>query len=213
MRDLEFWDTIQGIGDLYIENELVVATETVLFVCKDESEQRWIFMTYNSYDGIYVFAKVRTETLLKMLKDEITMEETFREAEFINETYIDDEDELCYRQERSDRFDEHRLPDKGANYGIHSKYICDYIKKLEFEANIMFIDYDYSPKHDLTIKIERFKVTDYNFMMLEYCNTMFGFVNESKRSVEKFEINDSIYCSNQNNICVSENEEFDNMAA
>ena len=32
----EYWDEIRGIGKLYVEEELVVGIEPVLFVCIDD---------------------------------------------------------------------------------------------------------------------------------------------------------------------------------
>ena len=60
MKKLNFWNEISGIGKLYIEKELVVGVELVLFVCTvdENTDQRYLIMTYDSYEGIYVMRKI-----------------------------------------------------------------------------------------------------------------------------------------------------------
>ncbi len=153
----EYWDDITGIGTMYMEMELVVGLETVLFVCEN-NEKRWLFMTYDSADGDYVFCPIENETLLHMLKNEITMEEAYRSAEFIGETFIDDEDKLCYRKYDASEFCGERLPDKGAFYEIQSDYIMNYINKLQKQRNVEYtvLDYEYSDFLDeIQVKVKK----------------------------------------------------------
>lgn len=130
---MEEWYTIKGIGKLHIERELVNGSEPepLFFVCIDEAGQRYIFMAYDFYECVYVFAKTDVDTLLSMFRQEITMEEILRKSETIHETYIDENDELCYRTYASESFDEHRLPDKGAYYNICTLYVNKYIEELK----------------------------------------------------------------------------------
>ena len=51
----EYWDEIRGIGKLYVEEDLVVGIESVLFVCIDDKNNRYLVMTYDSYNGIYIY--------------------------------------------------------------------------------------------------------------------------------------------------------------
>ena len=132
-EDMEEWYTIKGIGKLYIERELVNGSEPepLFFVCIDEVDQRWIFMAYDFYEYVYIFAKTDVNSLLSMFRQEITMEEILRKSESIHETYIDENDELCYRTYASESFDERRLPDKGAYYNICTPYVRKYVDQLE----------------------------------------------------------------------------------
>ncbi|MDE6846218.1 MAG: hypothetical protein K2J99_10705, partial [Lachnospiraceae bacterium] len=82
---------------MYLENELVVGVETVLFVCIND-EGRWLFMTYDSGEGDYVFCKIEESTLLQMLNNEITMEEAYRKSGYIGETFIDEEDRMRFNR-------------------------------------------------------------------------------------------------------------------
>lgn len=92
MKKLNFWNEISGIGKLYIEKELVVGVEPVLFVCTvdENTDQRYLIMTYDSYEGIYVMRKIDKDALLDMLENRCTMEEKFRLGKEIYKTYFDD---------------------------------------------------------------------------------------------------------------------------
>lgn len=140
MSNLEYWDDIEGLGAFELEMELVVSTEPVLFVCKNNGE-RYLFMTYNSYDGIYVFCKTTTDDLIRMLTDEITMEKIFRQADYIYQTSVDDSGMIQYEKFQAMQFSAHRLPKVGAYYKIHSAYIQNYIKELRQENNY-YVKYD-----------------------------------------------------------------------
>ena len=142
MSRLEYWDEIKGFGTFQLEMELVVSTEPVLFVCiKDED--RYLFMTYDSYDGAYVFCKISTEDLLRMLQNEITMENAFRMADCIYQTYVDEDNSMNYFCYESASFDGSKLPKVGAYYRINSNYIKKYINELEQES-LNYLEYDYS---------------------------------------------------------------------
>lgn len=80
MKELEFWNEIEGIGDLNIEMELLVGLEPVLFVCvlDDNPREKYLVMTYNSAKTTYVMRKITDKELLNMLDKKITMEEVFR---------------------------------------------------------------------------------------------------------------------------------------
>ena len=140
----EYWDEIEGIGKMYMENELVVGVETVLFVCIND-EGRWLFMTYDSAEGDYVFCKIEENTLVQMLRNEITMEEAYRKARFIGETFIDEEGKMRFYRYKANVFDGEKLPNKGAYYDIKSEYVDQYICELRryCESRYEVIDYSY----------------------------------------------------------------------
>ena len=150
MDNLEYWDEIEGLGTFYLEMELVVSTEPVLFVCK-QGKARYLFMTFNSYDGIFVFCKISTDDLLKMLTNEITMEKAFRSARCIYQTYVDENGLMHYDQYEANLFDGNRLPKVGAYYRIHSEYIQKYISQLKQDNND-YLQYAYSLKTDVDDK-------------------------------------------------------------
>lgn len=133
-KDYEYWDTIENIGDLYIEIVLVYGNEPVLFVCVNENKQRYLFMTYNSYESKYVFIKSDKEALLDMLLNKCSIEQTFRNAGKIYYSHEDLEGNIVYDIYNSLEFDAEKLPETGMMFELDFPFIREYIKKLEEET-------------------------------------------------------------------------------
>lgn len=126
----QYWDEIEGIGKLYLEEELVVGIEPVLVVCMDEMKNRYLIMTYDSYEGIYVYSKIEKTELLDMLENRVTMEETFRRGDKIYMTSAEEDGTLKSVGYPAADFAGEKLPDVGEYYEIDSSYIQKYIKAL-----------------------------------------------------------------------------------
>lgn len=126
----QYWDEINGLGKLYLEEELVVGTEPVLIVCTDENKNRYLIMTYDSCEGIYVYRKIDKTELLDMLENRVTMEQTFRRGNKIYQTYVAEDGTLDRQEYLAVDFPEEKLPDSGEYYEIDSAYIQKYIKDL-----------------------------------------------------------------------------------
>lgn len=109
----EYWDTIEGIGDLFVENVLVYGNEPVLFVCVDDDQKKYLFMAYNSYESRYVFVKIDEEALSDMLQGRHSIEQTFRNAGRICYSHEDAEGNLVYDVYDSLQFDAEKLPKVG----------------------------------------------------------------------------------------------------
>lgn len=137
----DFWGEVKGFGNFYLEEELVVGAETILFVCTDENGKRFLFMTYDSYEGIYVFTAVSDEILIAMLEGKIPIERVYRSAAKIYTTLWK---EKIYISEEHDaiNFTSEKLPDRNLFYTIHSEYIQDYIKSIR---RIRMVDDSYMP--------------------------------------------------------------------
>ena len=136
----ELWTYIKGIGDIYIEEELIVGFEPVLFVCKDKRDNRYLFETYDSAEGVFIFIKISNAELLNLLYNRNTMEDVFRRAA---EIYVTDvlDDGLDYTAHSSTQFDGAKLPKKGEYFELQSKYICEYIRKIEMEQIQLYVPY------------------------------------------------------------------------
>lgn len=138
----EVWGHIKDIGNIYIDEELVVGTETILFTCENNLHDKYLFMTYDSYECEYVFVKLMKKALIDMLEQRIPIEKVFREAGTIYMTHGDDIMNLEKEEYDADKFSSDKLPEKDVYYTISSKYIKDYIKKLKDE---ICSDTDYQP--------------------------------------------------------------------
>lgn len=146
MKELYFWDEINGIGKLYAEIELIVGLEPVLFVCVlgEDKKEKYLIMTYDSYEGVFIMRKIEDDELLDMLQNKVTMEQTFRNGGDIFKTYIDDAGIMqCERHIACD-FDGNLLPKKGEYFELHSRHILSYIeelKKIHYNINLVYEDY------------------------------------------------------------------------
>lgn len=139
MGEEYYWDEIQGIGKLYVDIELVVGLEPVLFVCTVEGDvnKKYLVMTYDSCNGIYILRKIDNKELLDMLENRVTMERTFRNSASIFKTYIDESDNLRFKIFEGLTFDEKFLPRKNEFFELKSRHILKYIEKIKREEKNM----------------------------------------------------------------------------
>lgn len=154
MREMEYWNEIEGIGILNIEMELLVGLEPVLFVCvlEDNPNEKYLVMTYNSTKSTYVMRKINDVELLCMLDKRVSMEETFRNGKEILMTY--EQDDCIYVERFNPReFSEDMLPKKGATYNIHSQYILDYKEELRI------------PKYEIKLKYNAYEIGQTDFFI------------------------------------------------
>lgn len=129
---MEKWETLEGLGLLSVEIELVVANEPLLFVCMDESgRNRYLVMTYDSLEEEYVLTKISPTVLIHMLNNQITMEQAFRSGSAIYATVGRMNGQLLCRKYDPSRFSPEKLPEAGAFFNIHSNYILRYLHRLQ----------------------------------------------------------------------------------
>ena len=133
-------------GALYIEQELVVGIEPVLFVCKNSDGARFLFMTYDSFSCDYVFCRADEKGLIDMLRNNVTIENVYRLSEFIYETSYSDESVLL-KKFSAETFPADKLPLKDEFYELESEEINQYISILSKEQNTyrLMVDYEMVP--------------------------------------------------------------------
>ena len=71
----------KNIGLLNYEKILVRFDIPLLFTCLDADNNRYIVVCADEEDGTYVVGKTDPDSLIKMLKNEITMYDFFRQRE------------------------------------------------------------------------------------------------------------------------------------
>lgn len=130
---METWNKIEEIGSLYKEIDLVIGIEPVLFVCKKyRTKDRYLVMTYNSYEGVYVIVPIKNRVLLNMLSNQITMEQAFRRCDIILTTQAKD-GVLSIEKHNPSSFQSNMLPKVDEYYELDYEYIQRYKDKLESE--------------------------------------------------------------------------------
>lgn len=131
------WIQVNELGELYREYVLVHFDVPLLFVCKDNSDNRYLVLCVDEEKGQYLCLKTSNTVLLKMLKKEITMADAFREISdkenfFISYDFLSKEFSGYYISV-SDLTPE-MLPDEGAYFELRNRKITEYIAKIEDEV-------------------------------------------------------------------------------
>ena len=136
IRNREYWDTIKGIGKLYIETILVYGNEPALFVCAGENKQRYLFMAYNSYESKYIFVKSDIKALSEIILGKYSIEKAFRNADKICQTREDRNGSLTYDVYDPAGFPAEKLPDPEIMFEAmpsplcHRSHILPDVKKI-----------------------------------------------------------------------------------
>ena len=124
IRNREYWDTIEGIGKLYIETILVYGNEPVLFVCIEENKQRYLFMAYNSYESKYVFIESDIKALSEIILGKCSIEKAFRNADKICQTREDRNGSLIYDACDPAGFPAEKLPGPEIMFEVIPSPLC-----------------------------------------------------------------------------------------
>lgn len=127
----KLWYKFDGLGQLYRQVDLVVGNESVLFVCVDEYDNKYLVMTYNPYMLEYVFVRVRDTDLVNMLENRITMEQVYRNADIIYLSRDAENEELKVETYNSKSFSADMLPVAGKYYELQIDYVDRYVHELK----------------------------------------------------------------------------------
>ncbi len=130
------WIEIKGFGVLYIEIVLVTFDIPLLFTCFDEFKNRYLVLCVDEEIGQYLLVKSNSSSLLKMLNNEVPMEQTFKDmsnGRFMLVNYNSSEKKFEFDYLNIEQTSKDMLPDEGAFFELSNQKIKDYITKLEKE--------------------------------------------------------------------------------
>lgn len=141
---MELWRKTNILGELFLEQELVFGNELIFFVCIDNEGRRFLVETLDSLDNKYLIANVDDTYILEMLKNEITMEETIRKANYayVSNGY-DNDNNLIIDEIEVKELSKDILPEVGEYYELTFKgydLYCDLLK-----PNVFFKNVNYKP--------------------------------------------------------------------
>ena len=127
------WIELNETGQLYLEKILVTFDIPILFVCSDYENMKYLCLNIDSESGKTVIAPTDNDHLLSMLKNEISMENVFRNT--INDTviiaeYDSDVGKIISFTKDARTIPEDMLPQKGAYLELTNKSIEEYIEYL-----------------------------------------------------------------------------------
>lgn len=130
MSNMTEWYKTNLKGQLFIETVLVEGNVSVLFTCLDESEQRYLVEMLDSFDGEYLIVPISTNDLLYMLKDKITLEQTFKKQKEAYLTSFNDDFDLVLEAVKNLEIPAEYLPLPGVYFELSTPRIRNYIKQL-----------------------------------------------------------------------------------
>ncbi len=124
-------------GQLFLETVLVEGNEPVLFTCVDIYEQRYLIEMLDSFEGRYLVVSIDTNDLLDMLRDNLTLEQTFKKQKEAYLTSFDDNFDLILEAVRNSEIPDEYLPLPGIYFELSTPNIHKYIEQLSdsFSAN------------------------------------------------------------------------------
>lgn len=130
----EKWIDLKKFGILYREIDLVIFDVPLLFVCKNESQERKLVLCLDEELGEYIVANVNNSLLLDMLRNKITMEQVFRKSmngKLIHINYNFDECSFESFEENVSEVNAENLPDVGTYFELCNDKIELYEQLLE----------------------------------------------------------------------------------
>lgn len=133
------WIQVNELGELYKEYVLVHFDVPLLFVCKDNMNNRYLILCIDEEEGQYLCLQISNNMLLKMLKKEITMADTFKQPsgkENFLISYDFSKEKFIGKYIAVSDLTADMLPDEGAYFELRSQKITEYITKIEKEMNL-----------------------------------------------------------------------------
>lgn len=128
------WIKLKETGQLFLEKVLVSFNIPILFVCVDYEKNKYLCLNIDEETGESVVIATDNEHLLKMLKNEVTMESVFRDAndqKVIIAKYDFEEQKIVSHIENSKAVSKDMLPKQNEYFEFTNEAIKDYISYLE----------------------------------------------------------------------------------
>ena len=125
------WAEVKEMGSFYIEKVLIQFDIPLLFVCQNRN-RKYLVLCEDEEEGIYLCAKCNDSSLLKMLNQQISMDEIFRRnMKNLFLEYNCEEEIFHSKWIKTKDISEDMFPDKGAKFTLKNKKIQDYIQELD----------------------------------------------------------------------------------
>lgn len=128
------WIKLKETGQLFLEKVLVSFNIPILFVCVDYEKNKYLCLNIDEETGESVIIATDNEHLLKMLKNEVTMESVFRDAndqKVIIAKYDFEEQKIISHIENSKAISKDMLPKQNEYFEFTNETIKEYISYLE----------------------------------------------------------------------------------
>lgn len=112
------WAEVKKMGLFYIEKVLIQFDVPLLFVCQNRN-QKYLVLCEDEEEGTYLCAKCNDSSLLKMLNQQISMDEIFRRnMKNLFLEYNCEEEIFHSKWIKTKDISEDMFPDKGAKFTL-----------------------------------------------------------------------------------------------
>ncbi len=126
--------------NLYIDEYLVELNLPIFFICKDDDNLKYAVMCVNTTTLTYVVCKVTIDSIIKMLKNILSLYRFFMSSD--EKWYVQSGDTIetdtC---EKLQTLTDNLLPQKNTFLDLHNDKIKTYIERLQQESNSREINY------------------------------------------------------------------------
>ena len=143
--------------NLYIDEYLVELNLPIFFICKDDNNLKYAVMCINTTNLTYVVCKVTIQSILKMLKNDLSLYDFFISSD--EKWYLTSgdtlEDDKCNTLEK---LTDNLLPQKNTFLDLHNHKIQTYIERLQNESPSYEITYKITTIIEPLIKNHEFKI-------------------------------------------------------
>lgn len=138
---MEHWVSIDGFGNLFMEQELARLDIPFIFVCLDDNHMRYLALCYNDRDYKYVLAKCDSYSLIQILEGILSIDTFIQKSDKIFLLNLIDWDKATIQEMLYTDLSDKILPEKNTFFTINSKSIDEYIERLKIERTIERIPY------------------------------------------------------------------------
>lgn len=131
-------------NDLYMEHLLVYMDYPILYTCTDNSDNRYLAMCVDPYEGYYILAKIDTSVLVEMLCGTLPMKDAFSKCKELYRVYY--EEPVCDNKVQKVNFcdiEDDDLPESDAMFVVTNSETKEFIAKLKTEYETAYTPIQY----------------------------------------------------------------------
>ena len=135
----EKWIEVNPFGTLYYENILVYLNEPDLFVCTDQSGEKYLGVFLDENKEKYLLVETDNQNILRMINKKISMEQAFRNSKSGKAFYVfydADIDRFVSREMKISQLQKEDLPESNVLFTLDDGNIQNYRSFLQEQIRL-----------------------------------------------------------------------------
>lgn len=135
----EKWIEVNPFGTLYYENILVYLNEPDLFVCTDQSDEKYLGVFLDENKEEYLLVETDNQNILRMINKKISMEQAFRNSKSAKAFYVSydaDIDRFTSREVKISQVQKEDLPESNVLFTLNDGNIQNYRSFLQDQIKL-----------------------------------------------------------------------------